>query len=84
MIQLWVEKNSDKEVTYSDLCRELADVAESSKLDFYWKGKPRGFAQRMSNLKSNLSEFFEIGERTAGGRKKMISFRPKNREAQTC
>lgn len=71
----WAEENGSKEVTSSELCGELAMLAETRGVDFYFKGKERAFAQKLTRLKPNLEQFFDITEREAGSRKKLFSFR---------
>ncbi len=80
LLWAWAANNRGREITNADLCRELADLAEKTGIPFRYKGKARAFAQRMSNLRANLSEFFIITERPAGARKKLFTFMPKLEE----
>jgi hypothetical protein len=80
LLRTWASQNQGREVTNKDLCTELTEVAEKTKVEFPYKGKVRAFAQRMSQLRSNLKEFFIITERPAGGHKTLFSFTPKQEE----
>ena len=66
--------NSRREVTSNILNIELADLAEKKGLGYPYREKPRAFAQRLSNLLSNLQEFFIISERKGRGKTKLYSF----------
>jgi len=79
---MWIaiQGNIEREVTNSELCKELSAIADREKLHFGYKGKERSFAQRMSNLRAGLGEFFEIHEREGGARKRFFRFIPKQRE----
>ncbi len=76
----WATKHPSREITNTDLCKELADLAEASGVTFAYQGKPRAFAQRMSHLQSNLEDFFVMTERQAGGHKKLFTLTPKREE----
>jgi hypothetical protein len=76
----WATKNPSREITNTDLCKELSELAEASGAKFAYQGKPRAFAQRMSHLRSNLEDFFVITERHAGGHKKLFTLTPKREE----
>ncbi len=88
LLEIWLSEKSganiDREVTSAILCQELANIADSEKIDFWYKGKTRSFAQRLRNLKTALRLFYEIHERTGGGRRKYLSFRPKPSESSMC
>lgn len=71
-----MDGNAEKEVTNAMLFDELAAIAETEGIAFPYKNS-RSFAQRMANLRSNLSEFFIIGERAAGGRKTFYTYKPR-------
>jgi hypothetical protein len=43
-----------------ELRAELAELAKKTKVEFPYKDKDRAFAQRMSHLRSNLKEFFNL------------------------
>jgi len=79
LLQQWVaiNGNAGREVTNTELCRELAKVAEDQGITFIYEGKTRAFAQRMTNLRPNLMEFFDIIERKAGGHRTCFRFQLK-------
>jgi hypothetical protein len=79
LLRTWAAQNPGREVTNTDLGAELAELAEKKKVDFPYIGKVRAFAQRMSQLRSNLKEFFTITERPAGGHKTLFTFTLKQR-----
>jgi len=84
LLTIWVQKegNAAREISNNDLCKELGEIAEKEKIDFRYKGRVKSFAQRMANLKANLREFFEIGERTVGKRKRLYSFALKGEDGE--
>lgn len=84
LLTIWTQKegNAGREISNGDLCKELGEIAEREKIDFRYKGKVKGFAQRMANLRANLREFFEIKERTAGKNKRLYSFHPKTEDEE--
>ncbi|MBC8205444.1 MAG: hypothetical protein H8E87_08040 [FCB group bacterium] len=53
---------------------ELAELAEKKVIGYFYKDKSRAFAQRLSNILSNLQEFFTISVREGRGRTKIFSF----------
>ncbi len=79
LLGIWVtdSRNQGREVTNSELCQELKELSEKEKIFFPYKDNPRGFAQKMKNIRPNLVQFFEIGHRERGGRKVVFSFRLK-------
>jgi hypothetical protein len=74
LLRTWASQNPGREVTNKELCAELTELAEKTKAPFSYKGNHRGFAQRMSQLRSNLKEFFLITVRSAGGNKTFFTF----------
>jgi hypothetical protein len=80
LLRTWASQNAGREVTNKDLCAELAELAEKTKVTFSYKGNHRGFAQRMSQLRANVKEFIMITERPAGGRKTLFTFTLKQEE----
>jgi hypothetical protein len=80
LLRTWASQNPGREVTNTDLCAELTEVAEKTTVEFPYKGKARAFAQRMSQLRSNLREFFIITERPVGGHKTLFTFTLKQEE----
>ena len=81
-LEEWVNNNQGKEVTSAELCGELTRMAEKKNTKFPYADNGRGFAQKFAHLKPNLSEFFEITERTAGGRKKVYAFWHKQKASE--
>jgi len=79
LLQQWLEnrRNIGREVTSEELCRELTSLSENKKIKFGYAGNTRAFAQKLRNLRSALEEHFEITERKAGGRRRYLSFRPR-------
>jgi hypothetical protein len=80
LLRTWAFQNLGREVTNQDLCAGLAELAEKTKVTFPYKGNHRGFAQHMSQLRSNLERVFLITERSAGGRKTFFTFTLKQEE----
>ena len=66
--------NSQREVTSNALNAELAELAEKKGIGYFYKDKSRAFAQRLSNILSNLQEFLTISVREGRGRTKIFSF----------
>ena len=77
LLWTWATRHPGREVTNTDLCRDLTELAENAGGQFPYKDKPRAFAQRMSHLRSNLETFFTVTERPGGGHKTLYTFRPK-------
>ncbi len=67
--------NKGLPVSSQDLHRGLKNLAGARDIQFTYN--PRQFGQRMANIKSNLSEFFNITERPGGGHKKIYTFKVK-------
>ena len=65
--------NSEREVTSNILNNELAELAEKQGIGYPYKDKSRAFALRLSNILSNLREFFIITVREGRGRTKIYS-----------
>lgn len=80
LLSTWVEANQDKEVTSTELCKELSKIAKIEKINFEFDGQSRSFAQRLPNMIPNLEEFFSISSHTAGGRKKFYKFKLKDED----
>jgi len=84
LLTIWTQKegNAGRWISNKDLCKEFGEIAEKEKIDFRDKGRVKSFAQRMANLRANLREFFEIGERTVGKNKRLFSFTPKGEDGE--
>jgi len=82
LLLAWAEDNQDREVTNKELWEELKKLAEREKMDFPYKDSFRSFAQRMTQIRRNLSEFFTISERSIGGNRKVYKYRPKWRDEE--
>jgi len=82
LLTIWTQKegNSGRWISNKELCKEFGEIADKEKIDFRDKGRVKSFAQRMVNLRANLREFFEIGERTVGKNKRLYSFTPKGED----
>lgn len=65
--------NVAREITSSDLWKELRFLAQRSGTDFSYK-TAKGFAQRLRNLKTTLRQQFDIRERTGRANKRFLSF----------
>jgi len=82
LLEFWLPEgngeNVGRWVTTGELCEELARVAKAKGIEFQYAGKTRSFAQRLRNIKNSLRQFYDIEERTEGGRRRRLSFRPKN------
>ena len=75
--------NSEREVTSNVLNIELAELAEKKEVGYPYREKSRAFAQRLSNILSNLMEYFDITVRKGQGRKKIFSFALKQENEET-
>ncbi len=82
LLEVWVEANPGQEISNSDLCARLTELAKKENTPFGFAGKPRSFAQRMRALRSNLAEYFDITERPIGKHRKVYTFVPKDSEAE--
>jgi hypothetical protein len=71
-----------REVTNKELWEELKELAKKEKMDFPYRDNWLSFAQRMTQIRRSLSEFFTISERSKGARKKVYRYRPKWREEE--
>jgi len=79
LLREWAAANPNAEVTNAELCTALGALAGVNGAHFAYK-TPRAFGQKMKNLRSNLTEFFDINERPAGGHKKLYTYAIKQRE----
>jgi len=77
LLMAWAEDNQDREVTNKELWEELKELAEKERMDFPYKDNSLAFAQRMTQIRRHLSEFFTISERSKGGHRKVYRYRPK-------
>jgi hypothetical protein len=73
----WSERNSGRKVTYEELCEELGKIADDRKMQFYFRGNHRSFANKIASMKSTLSKIFEIVEESKGSHVKVRSFKLK-------
>lgn len=78
LLLIWAEENEEREVTNTELYKELSDLAEEKRIKSFYKSV-RSFSQRLSNLRSNLEEFFDITERPISGNRKVFTYRLKRR-----
>ncbi len=77
-LSIWVPENEGREVTNKELWGELKAIAEREGIDFRrYEQNARGFARRMTNLQSNLQEFFEMADIPKRARVVYHSFRLK-------
>ncbi len=77
LLLAWAEDNQDREVTNKELWEELKERAAKEKMDFPYRDNWLSFAQRMTQIRRNLSVFFTISERSIGGNRKVYEFKPK-------
>ncbi len=77
LLMAWAEDNQDREVTNKELWEELKELAEKERMDFPYKDNSLAFAQRMTQIRRHLSEFFTISERSKGGHRKVYKYKPK-------
>lgn len=84
LLTIWTQKegNAGRWISNKDLCKEFGEIAEKEKIDFRDKGRVKSFAQRMVNMRANLREFFEIGEKSAGKNKRLFSFTSKAEDGE--
>ena len=80
LLWLWAGSNPDCKVENKLLCKELSHLVEKVGIGFPYTGHPRGFAQRMSQLRSNFAEFFIITEHPIGQNRKAYSYKRRPRE----
>ena len=73
----WAEKNKGQEITSTNLCKELSYLADQKRLPFEFKGLEKPFAHRLAQMLPQLEVFFDITQRTGGGRKRFYTFKPK-------
>ncbi len=60
LITLWAQANPGTEVTAHQLCHELTKIAVKHDIDFRYAKSPKGLAQRLHNMRSDLEEFVDI------------------------
>lgn len=77
LLYQWAKENQGKRVTNSQLCVELGLLAKFKGQKFEFVDRGRAFAQRMSHLRPNLKEFFDITETSGGQGKVYFQFRIK-------
>jgi hypothetical protein len=68
LLYRWVQKNPNNRVTNVQLCEALSEFAKTTGQKFEFSGRGPAFAQRMSHLRPNLKEFFDITESNGGQR----------------
>ncbi|QLY25690.1 toprim domain-containing protein [Bdellovibrio sp. KM01] len=73
----WVQKNPNNRVTNVQLCEALSEFAKTTGQKFEFSGRGPAFAQRMSHLRPNLKEFFDITESNGGQRNVFYHFKIK-------
>jgi len=78
LLRIWVLTNAAREVTNPELLEEFKKLAEERRINFYYPN-PNSFGQRMSHLRPNLEDFYDITERSIGGNRKVYSYKPKRR-----
>ncbi len=65
-----------KEYDAAELCKNLSRLADSRGMKFKYKGNPRGLAQRLRNIETDLAVYVVMDTRDGGGRKRYYSFKP--------
>jgi hypothetical protein len=77
-------KNKGREVSVSELNKELADVGERTGIEFPWAGNPRWFGQVLSGMRNILQERFGMQERLDRHTKsRFVAFRPSDDALRT-
>ncbi|MBU2626254.1 MAG: ATP-binding protein, partial [candidate division Zixibacteria bacterium] len=77
LLKEWTKENITEEITATQLCVELAKIAEDKNIGFYYKGKERAFAQKFRHLVSDLGEQFEIAHRMVHGGRRLYTIKLK-------
>lgn len=67
ILNIWIDENGNqgREVTSAQLYDEFTVIAREHNISFYYRS-PRGLAQRLTNIRSNLGIYFNISDRTGG------------------
>jgi hypothetical protein len=65
-----------KEYDAAELCEDLSRLADRKGMEFKYTGNPRGLAQRLRNIETDLAAYVVINTRDGGGRKRYYSFKP--------
>ena len=73
LLDIWLEKNSGREISTTELCSELSQLAEENGILFPYKNRVKSFSQKFKNIKSDLEDFFNMPERFGGARKKYVT-----------
>lgn len=76
LLEEWVDMddNCQRFVTNKELCHELSELVVSRGLEFSYKNKHRPFGQKMSQIRSNLSEFFNVMEGPKSGNNRSFRY----------
>ena len=69
-----VDGNSGRFITNKELCEELTKLADELKINFPYRGEARSFTNRMTNIRSNLEEFFVINHKPGPQRSNFYSY----------
>jgi hypothetical protein len=77
LLSVWARKNPGTEVSSNQLWQGLKNIANERQVEFAYSNNPRGFAQHLANILSDISEFLLVKVRNAGGRKRFYSFSKK-------
>ena len=84
LLDIWLNRstasNIGREVTTAQLCKELTAVAEENDMHFFFKGNTKALGRRLTNITTLLDQIYVFRDRTVGGRKRLLSFRPKSPE----
>jgi hypothetical protein len=77
LLLAWVDisGNAGREVTTSQLCKELSNLAERTNREFPYKGQVQSFGQKLSSSLTYLKTIFKISLRIAGKGAKKYAFR---------
>jgi len=80
LLSEWAIQNPNRRITNVDLCRELSGLAEKKGSKFAFAGRERAFAQKMTRLRPNLEQFFEIADESGRANKRYFRFKLKPEE----
>jgi len=77
LLCIWAETNSYHWVENKQLCRDLSDLSLKHRIIFPYEKNERGFSQKITQIRSNLENYFVITSKTAGGHKVLYNYRLK-------
>jgi hypothetical protein len=76
LLTSWLElpENNGREVTATELCNELKDLAFEKRIEFPYENQVQAFGQRLNSIWDNLAEVFKVSKRKGRSRRTLYKF----------